>query len=257
MFERSDTTERFYVDAAAADDNAVRDGFRWALTYAKEHKQEQVLLITPGLRNVESLHRIIGRDAAATLTKFRRLESDGITFVLATQTRLPYSFTDGPVLVVWTRDRALDKIDTLDAPAICAVAWIPENIAGWKANWSPVDIRSGTSRSAADPLVSPVVEQALEWLTDFVNVGTGLSDPSDRASAVQMFKLLRAAGEAYDPVAVRAWAVRRGWAPVDARALSDVSAKIRDGRALRSGRETMWRADSVAQWRAAAREHTG
>lgn len=256
MFERSDTTARFYVDAPSGDDQAVRDGFRWALDYARANSHEQALLITPGLRNVDDLARSIGRNEAAALTKFRRLDSDGVTFVLATQAKLPSAFTDGPVLAIWTRDRALDKIDTLDAPAICAVAWSPRNIEGWKANWNPVDVRSGAKRSEADALVSPVVEQALEDLTIFVNVGTGLADPSDRASAVQLFKLLRAAGEPFDPKAVGVWAVRHGWDPVDARQLSDVAAKIRDGRALRAGNETMWRPNVVAQWRAVAARTT-
>lgn len=84
--------------------------------------------------------------------------------------------------------------------------------------------------------VSPVVSAALRSLTAIVNVGTGLSHPSDRSSAVEMFRLLRDDGEAYDPDAVRAWTAQHGWAPADGRELAEVGQELLDRRALRAAR---------------------
>ena len=178
--------------------------------------------------------------------------SGGITITLATASRLPYGFDSGPILAIWTRDKELDKLDTLGAPALCAVPWRPDNITGWKANWSPVDIQSGVAADGAAGSLNSVVVQALQSLTATINVGTGLSHPSDRSSAIHMFRLLRDGGEAYDPEAVRAWAVQHGWDPVDARELEDVAQKILDRRALRT-EGPMWTEDALAGWREAAR----
>lgn len=150
---------------------------------------------------------------------------------------------------MWTSDKTLEKIDSLSAPAICAVYWSPENIAAWKTNWNPTDIRTGRRGGSTDTVGNPVVTAALSSLTVVVNVGTGLSHPSDRASAIQMFTLLRDGGETYASDEVRAWAVRNGWDPKDARELAEVGQKILEGRRLRAGDTGVFRADSLATWR--------
>jgi hypothetical protein len=96
---------------------------------------------------------------------------------------------------------------------------------------------------------NPVVAKALEWLTGSVNVGTGLSHPDDRSSAIHMFRMLRDGGEAYVPDEVRVWAVRHGWTPEDARELAAIGQKILDHRALQADASGAWRSDALDQIR--------
>lgn len=252
MFERVDATERFYVDADAADDEAVREGFAWAAQYARDHGHDQILVVAPGVKNFEYLSRVIGPDAAKSLQKQRRLAVGELTFLAATEKKLPYAFSEGPILAVWTRDATLDKLDTLDAPAICAIAWQPDNITHWKANWGPLDIRSGTRANSAASAVGPVVEQALSELSAGVNLGTGLGHPLDRSSAVETFRALRDARESFSPDAIRAWAVQNGWTPEHARDLSEVASKILEGRRLRTVGSAGSMSSAVDRWREAA-----
>jgi hypothetical protein len=119
MFERDDDTARFFVSGAAADDEVVVLGFRWLGAYAREHGHSEAALVVPGLRNLDSLARVIGTAAARQLKKDRRLVVDGLTISLYTETKHPWS-VDGPILAVWTRDKSLEKLDTTGAAAICA-----------------------------------------------------------------------------------------------------------------------------------------
>jgi hypothetical protein len=85
-----------------------------------------------------------------------------------------------------------------------------------------------------------------------VNLSTGLSHPSDKAAAVQAFRLLRDASERFDASEVQAWAVRNGWRPRHARELAELSQAILDRRPIRGGR-MRWRDDIIEQWREQAR----
>lgn len=248
MFEREDNTERFFVSGEPADDEVAALGFRWLGEYAREHGHSEAALVVPGLRSLDSLARVIGAGAAKRLHKDRRVVSNGLTIGLYTETKPPWSL-DGPVLAVWTRDKSLEKLDTTGAAAICAAPWMPDKIADWRANWSPVDVRSGTADESGPVVGNPVVARALEWLTVGANVGTGLADPQDRSSAIHMFRMLRDGGEPYVPDEVRVWAVRHGWAPEDARELATIAQKILDRRGLRADASGGWRSDALEQIR--------
>jgi hypothetical protein len=64
-----------------------------------------------------------------------------------------------------------------------------------------------------------------------------------------MFRMLRDGQESYSSGEVRAWAVRHGWRPEDARELGDLAQKILDRRALRAGSDGRWRTDALEQLR--------
>jgi hypothetical protein len=150
---------------------------------------------------------------------------------------------------VWTRDKSLDKLDTTGAAAICAAPWVPDNIEGWKTNWNPVDVRTGTAVGADSTVHNPVVAKGLEHLTCRVNLSTGLAHPSDRSAAIELFRLFVRGGEGFNPDQVRAWAVRHGWRPDDARDLADVAHKIQEGRKLKAAPGGGWREDYLDRLR--------
>ena len=255
MFEREDSTERFFVSGEAGDDDVVREGFRWLAEYARENGHARAALVVPGVKNAGYLDRIIGRPAAKRLQKERRLAVASITIEMYTESKPPYAF-DGPILAVWTRDKSLDKLDTTGAAAICAAPSNPDNIADWKANWNPVDVHTGHPAGDEIAVSNPVVAKGLEYLTSGVNVSSGLADPSDRSSAIHLFRLLLAGGESYEPAEIRVWAVRHGWDPRDARELADLAEKVRERRPLKADATGRWRDDALEWLRAEAAEST-
>jgi hypothetical protein len=85
------------------------------------------------LGNLDHMSRALGAIAVA-LKKDRKVSVSGLTIELFTNQNLPYSYEHGPVLAVWMRDKWLENVDGLDAPALCAVPWQPKTIAGWRQN---------------------------------------------------------------------------------------------------------------------------
>lgn len=137
MLGEESTTERFFVPADGADDNALNAGFEWLRRFASEGGYGKAAVFVPGLREVEALGRAIGDSDARVLEKDRSLRAGGITIDLLIERRLPYAYKDGPVLAVWADDQQLDKLDGLRAPALCAIRWNQGHIDGWKLNWKP------------------------------------------------------------------------------------------------------------------------
>lgn len=248
MFRREDDTERVFVSGAAGDDDVVGEGFRWLASYAGKHRHERAAIVLPGVKNAEYLERIIGAGPARRLRKDRELGLGGLTLEMYTEVKPPSAY-EGPILAVWTRDKSLDKLDTTGAAAICAAPWNPDNIADWKANWNPIDVRTGQAAGSDTTVSNPVVSKGLEHLTDRVNLGTGLTHPSDRSSAIQLFQLFVQGGEAYIADEIRAWAVRQGWQPEDARELAEVADKVQQGRKLKSESGRQWRDDYLERLR--------
>jgi hypothetical protein len=111
-----------------------------------------------------------------------------------------------------------------------------------------MDIRTGKQDGADETIENPVVEKTMQSLTASVNLSTGLGHPSDKESAVQMLKLLNAAGEDYDTDQLRAWAVRHGWQPRHARSLAELAEKVKTGKRVRGGTRKMWRAHIIDVW---------
>lgn len=249
MLEGESTTERFFIPAHGADDDALSAGFAWLRHFASEGGYSKGAVFVPGLREVEALARAIGQSAARALEKDRSLRDGDITIDLLIERGLPYAYKDGPVLAVWVDDQQLDKLDGLRAPALCAIPWNPDHIDGWKLNWNPTDARTGDPSGHEDTVSNPVVVAALESLTARVNVGDGLTHTSDKAAAVELFKVLTSAREAYEPSEVRAWAVRRGWSAKHARDLSDIAQKVKDGRRVQTRGRGGWRDNVIDVWR--------
>jgi hypothetical protein len=255
VFEREDNTDRFFVEAVGWDEVALNLGFSWLIEYAREHDDTVLGLVVASKRQIDALAPLLGTAATKRLLSTRReVEVDGLTLrAVLESTTLPFDFREGPILVVWTRDDRLEKIDGLGAPAICAITWSEGSIERWKAAWGPVNLRTGDA-APASTISNPVVRAALEGLTTSVNLSTGLSHPSDRSHAVAVFKLLVSGGERYDPDEVRAWATSNGWQADDASELAEIAGKIKEGRRLRSD----WRLDRevLGRWRERAAEIT-
>jgi hypothetical protein len=135
------------------------------------------------------------------------------------------------------------------------IPWDRDDIAGWKRTRDPENVTTKTKEGHRATIGNPVVEAALTALTDSVNLTTGITHPSDKTAAVEMFRILRSAGEDFDPEQIREWAVAHGWVPRHARHLAETATKIKDGRAVRAGRSTgkHWRDDILEQWRGRAK----
>jgi hypothetical protein len=233
----------------------VRRGFRWLIEFAEKHGYSEAAIVVSSLHQVEDLVAILAVDASAL--KARILQGDGVTVNVYTERSLPSLLHGIPVLGVWVDDKQLDKLDDLLPPGICAIPWNRVDIDGWKQSWNATDVRTGEAVGSQETVTNPVVAAAMASLTTSVKLSTGLGHPSDKASAVQMFKALKKANEVYSPDEIRGLAVRSGWRSKDARELSELGQKVLDGRPVQGSKREMWREDIVEIWRQEARKKSG
>jgi hypothetical protein len=252
MFAREDNTERFFIPAYGPDDEALKDGFRWLFDYARENGSGEVAVEVPSVGSISNLGRVIGDGNAKKLVKDRHLQVDGVRLTVFTEKTAPHRFEVGPVLAAWVDDKRLDKLDVLNAPALCAIPWDRTDIDGWKTAWNPANARTGDAAGSGEPVGDPVLRAALKSLSQIVNLSTGITHPSDKASAVQLFRILRTGGVPFRPEEVKAIAVQAGWEPRHARDLASVAERIAAGKVVQARGGTMWREDILDHWRADA-----
>jgi hypothetical protein len=239
------------IDALAeqrAEHFAQRSGFPVC------HGFTRAGLFVSTLQQVEHLGPVFGVSGISALRKERHVRTNGVGIELLIERALRITFTHGPVLAIWADDQQLDKLEKLCAPAFCTIPWSRADIDDWKLNFNPVNLRTGDPAGSGDTVTSKGVVEALKSLTSRVNLSSGLGHPSDKAAAVQMFKVLRAGGELFDPDQVRAWAARNGWRADHARQLGVLAQTISGGRSVRVAQQRAWRDDILAIWRNDASE---
>jgi hypothetical protein len=242
--------QRLLIEAIGPDDDAVVHGFRWLIGFARDQDAPRCGLFVPAIGSAENLARPLG-DVGARLARERSLQAEGLTVELLAPRSLRHGTYDSPILAIWVDDDMIDKIEEARPTAICAIPWSETDLKAWKAAWQPGDPRAGTPAGAGGTISNPVVEAAMASLTARVNLSMALAHPSDRAAAVWAFKLLKQAGEPFDPGEIRSWAVTHHWRPQDAKEIADIAQKFLDGRRVQAGPRG-WAKDIIKQWRETA-----
>lgn len=249
MFESDYQPETYVVDATGPDDEAAALGVKWLIEFATTRRLVPAGIFVATLQQVDHFARFLGAQGAEALRRDRQLTINDVPVQLLTERTLPHSFA-GPILCMWAREQHLESIEALRPPAICAVPFKPSNLENWKLARSPRDLRTGVA-PGPKLVASAVLTAAVRDLTRSVNVSTGIISPSDKASAIDLFRTLREAGEPFTGTAVRALAQRDGWEGAHARALGDLADKIAAGRQVRSrgALGVHWGPSSLEKWR--------
>jgi hypothetical protein len=91
--------------------------------------------------------------------------------------------------------------------------------------------------------MTPIVEKALNAVTIGTNLLTGLSYPSDRYRALEMFIRLHNAGETLSSSEISAWAKQNGWQAKDADELGALGEQIGRGEKVKVPDGPWWNND--------------
>ncbi|HVV53262.1 MAG TPA: hypothetical protein VHO06_26625 [Polyangia bacterium] len=231
------------------------EGLRRALEFAAGRAHQRGTGIGIAVHQKSNLDGIIagllGDAAVKALKKHGTVNLSGVQIDLITLRSAPARFS-GPVIAAWAEKSLLDRVSEISgATDVIALPWGPHDagLEAWMAAHQATDILSG--QNAAGPDVDPVVQEGLKVLSSMVNVSTGVSHPSDRALAIEIFRLLRGAGRSIDPASVRAWLLAQEWKPSHADAVSDIVVGVLEGRRFRDAREVL-RSGIIEQWIKAA-----
>lgn len=91
------------------------------------------------------------------------------------------------------------------------------------------DLANTTSSRRMARTSNPAVEVALAELTAGATLDRTKLHPVDRATAINIFKTLKANRETYVPAEIRTWAANNGWSASLAKELKDLAQDILDG----------------------------
>jgi len=251
---------RYYIHTEGPDEDAMRFAFAWLLESVKrEQTAVTALLAIPAKDNLRGvITQVIGDDMARHLASGKAvpLEESGSDILLITQRIKLTRWRGGPVLAVYATKELLDALDELHGVTEMAVVpWRLAEVQYWVDTWAPQELRGMGPAAQPTQVRNPVIVEALKNLTRNVNLSTGITDPSDRKAAIDLFQRLKQAGEKFNPSEVRAWLVSQGrWSPQDADQVKSIAERVLAGRRLRgSGR--VWADNIVEQWRARSTEH--
>lgn len=245
----AENTNRWFIDTEGPGPTELRPAFTWFRQQIANSPDRQGLLAVPGKGNLEHIQAIVGPAVVRQLRKDNRARFGDGTITLMTERTNPY-FWSGPVLVLYADDRLLDKVDSLQTPSnVLFVPWRREEGRGWAHMWSARELGSSAEPSTRR-FSNPTVRAALESLTHRVNLSTGLAHSSDKAAAVQMFRLLHDGGEQFDPEEIRSWLISElGWEPRHANEVREVASGVLAGRNFRVSSSSTWAPGIVKRWR--------
>jgi hypothetical protein len=244
-----------YIKTHGVDEAAISAGLAWLLDLARKDSSKRLaLLAVPVKSNLRgAVSSVIGETSTRALQQGKKLTiSSTVQVSLLTERERIYSWS-GPVLAIYPTKRLLDIVDGLiGITDVLVIPWTLDEVQYWIDTWSAIELGPGIEYKPSKlppSALNPIVEAALESLTNRVNLSTGILHPLDRAAAIELFRILRGAGITYDPGQVRAWLVSRGrWNPRDADDVAEVASGILAGKRLRGGSGS-WSDKILEMWR--------
>lgn len=251
--------QRYLIPANGPEVEPIKRGLA-LLTKLCENldSSTNAILLIPTKRNIQgtTLETALGTKISKALLKGEsvRLPSGG-NLRLETERTFRDTWTSDIIFGVYVTKKMFNQIDSAkNASAIIIVPFIMKDVVEWRRTWNPKVL--GESQDTPEVLIkNPVVEEALKMLTHSVNLSTGLSHPSDKEAAVELFLILYKNKELYNPDSIRAWALRNGWTPKGADQLRSVAQAILDRRPIRRNRYPHWRSDIIEVLREDAKGH--
>jgi hypothetical protein len=236
VFEKVRNYPAAYVHKEPCRDEEILLALRW-LVEQQQTVGGEILVLSPGLDNL---------DNSAVIARFRaslRCESE------RTFKKSRYSWDGGPALALWPTASMLALLDDHEGvKALAAVPWLLKDTDAWRRARRPIDLLGQAEQEPEPEISDPVVRIAVQHLTDGVNLSTGLSHPSDKARAVETFKILRKGGHRWTPSEVRAWALVHGWDNRGADDLERYAAGVLEGKPFRT-RGFGLRKEALQMWR--------
>ena len=236
-----------YIHSQAGEyQHAIMKGVTWLMQLATgDANKRSAVLAVPTVSNLRGdISSVIGDKAVATFGKGQTVLLDNLVEVsLMTERKTLYS-CNGPILAIYPTKKLLDQIDSLPGVKdVLVIPWQIQEVQYWIDTWAATELGAAPQVTIRKPVSNPIVEAALEALTERVNLSTGILHPPDRAAAVDLFRILHDNDIPYDPGEIRAWLVSQGgWRPSDADDAKKVAEATLAGKALK-GQRRAWSDD--------------
>ena len=249
--------EAFFVDGAGPDPDLFRDGLAWLDEISQAKGARTAYLVIPKLSQLfGTVSDVIGEPAADALSKGRPVQLPSGTQLLAYSDRtLSRNYLQGPVLALYCPPDTMTKVDLAagDHP-VAMLPWLEEEGRKWIAKSRAQRIGAESDDGDEPPRLSnPVVERALQRLTERVNLSTGIAHKLDRDKAVHLFRILKRNREEIDFDELPCWFVAQGWRSNHADELTQMARDIYAGKRIQAGTNP-WGGQTIRIWRREAQD---
>jgi len=222
VFERTVTYPAAYTHLEPSRDAEILLALQW-LAKQQEAIGGEILVLAPGLSNLDN------SEVIARYRRSLRCMSE-VTFK-----KRSHEWNGGPALALWPTASMMALIDENHRTrAVAAVPWLLDDIGPWVRARRPIDLLGIAGRLSEAGISDPVVRIAMEHLSIGVNLSTGLTHPSDKARAVETFRVLRRGGHRWVPEEIQAWALGHGWRNRGAEDLRKYAAGVLEGKTFRT-----------------------
>lgn len=189
----SESRKSWYIDTEGSDEEAMEQAFMWLYSLGEmdAEKREAILAVNTKRQLQGVVSSVIGEQAAKQLDKKNPVNLGEATIQLMTKRIDAKRRTSGPVLAVYPDKKLLDKIDSMhNVTDVLVVPWDRSDVDYWINTWNPIELGSSEKQKDLDHISDPIVEAAMESLDFLVNSSTGVTHPSDRSTAIEIFKTL-------------------------------------------------------------------
>lgn len=207
--------KRIYIPNTGADPENVKEAYAHGLVTCAELGVKELTIIVPtrGSPPEAVAESHFGRAGARTLAKGEAVHAVEDIYIRCESVKtLPKRREPEVVLAFYVSPEDMDIIDALHSPkVIIYVPWIDEKESGWQRAWN-AEI-PGQEHPDKPPVLDSRLEDAIQRLTNHINLSTGLTHPLDLQDAKMMFADLQHQGVKCDPVELRIWALRNNWRP--------------------------------------------
>jgi hypothetical protein len=252
--------EAFYVDGTGADPDLLRQGLTWLIEKSKATGASTAYLVIPKMSQLRmTAADVLGEPAVQTLQNGRPVPlTAGVQLVAYSEQTLRRNYIQGPVLAFNCTPKEMTQIDLAseDWP-VALIAFTEEERRQWVAKHQARKIGDESDDAAGPPRLSnPVVERALQHLTERVNLSDGIGHKLDRDKAIYLFRILKRNHEEVNFDELPGWFVANNWRSNYADELTQLGRDIYAGKRLQAGIDP-WGSQAIKVWRREAAEMAG
>jgi hypothetical protein len=201
----------------------------YAQEIAKKSEARDVILVThtKGQLSDTGLASNLGAKVTKALLSGREVSlNTGAKLRHGTTATLRYHSGRSVIIAYYADDKLLDFVDGMtEVKGVVAVPWVPGQVDQWLERWTPI-VHGKEKQAPAAILDDPVVEAALQSVSNIINHSHSLLQSRDKEWVDDALRILRAKGHLLDEMKIRNWAIRNGWKPGAADDLAKLVRKI-------------------------------
>lgn len=213
----------------SADVDSIKKAFQWLFQQGGGYVAVNKNAVLDGI-----ISQVIGEQEVKSLIKNGKVKVNGKEVILITERKSPFVGKGLPLVAIFPSVKFLDALQSIaNEPAMLIVPLTMDSIKTWIKATNAKDLNAPINTAPEKLIENNVVVQALKQLSAGVNKSTGIIDFRDRDTVIEVFTILRDAGEDFKPEDVKAFLIREeGLKATYAQDIAELAEKVLEGKKL-------------------------